>query len=386
MINKVNTNILAYASGLDVLKQSPRCVADNNDTLSFKANYLYNGPYNNAIMLTDFNDATSNFEATLRLNDVLNYVTFQRKNRHSIKGFQWDNEFKKLSKRTQGTLEINTFTDIPCGNKDYAAMSLLRLGSRPNKDIFIHVVDPGVGNGTAQKLTQNHDRSILISKKHGIFIGPNNGSLGLLQKYLIEIKDEFRLHPINLRAVEAFERIRLANPYYILPETFHGRDVFSVVAGAVLGGINPEAFVDKLRVIKECESEFAKGITSLTEIKKDEVLKAIAIVDQTCGNIKTNLILTAEQAQKLLEENAFFEIATTGQQGGLKFEIPFKKSFSDVPKGKDLIYLGSSYAPVCENGNLVSRFVEIATNAGHFGRKIAVENHHAIKFIIRRVR
>ncbi len=386
MINKVNANILAYRYSAYKHPNTPVKESKIENLLSFKANPLYDGPFNEVFFYTDFNDGTSTNEAKSRLNDVLRFVTGERKNGQKIAGFEWDKDFIRLANGVQGILNINAFSDIPCGNKDYSALSLLRLGTRPNKDVFIHVVDPGVGNGTAKKLSQDHDRAILISKNHGIYIGPNNGSLGLIAKYLEQVKDEFKLSAIDLKAVEAFERIRTGNLFYKLPETFHGRDVFAVVSGAVLGGINPEAFADKARTIQAAKSAFAEGIVSLAEAKINETVKFTAILDQTCGNLKTNLILTAEQAQKLLEDNAAFEIiAKVGQKEEI-FEMPFKKSFSDVPKGKDLIYLGSTHSPVCENGNLIARFVEIATNAGHFGKKAAAENHHAVEFVLKRIR
>ncbi len=386
MINKINTNILAYGYPTYNHQNTPVKQNKIENLLSFKANPLYDGPFNNVLLFTDFNDGTSNNEALLKLNDVLRYVTSERKNGRKIAGFDWDKEFIRLADGVQGILNINTYADIPCGNKDYAALSLLRLASRRNKDVFIHVTDPGVGNGTAKKLAQDHDRAVLISKNHGIFVGPNNGSLGLIAKYLEQIKDDFKILAIDLKAVEAFERIRTGNLFYKLPETFHGRDVFAVVTGAVLGGIKPEAFADVSRTIQAAKSAFAEGIVSLADTKINETVKFTAVLDQTCGNLKTNLMLSAEQAQKLLEENAVFEIIAKAGQKEERFEIPFKKSFSDVPKGKELIYLGSTFSPVCESGNLIARFVEIATNAGHFGKKAAAENHHAVEFILKRIK
>lgn len=83
----------------------------------------------------------------------------------------------------------------------------------PPSTIFACVVDPGVGS----------DRPLLAAQAdRAIFIGPDNGLLGLVLE----------------RATQR-QLVRLTNPRYWLPEisqTFHGRDIIAPVAAHVARG------------------------------------------------------------------------------------------------------------------------------------------------------
>jgi S-adenosylmethionine hydrolase len=87
----------------------------------------------------------------------------------------------------------------------------------PNKckQIVVHVIDPGVGNGS------QHPRTIVHRKDGTVFIGPDNGTLSLA------------CPPNSISTIWEIDTKRLSKLTEIDLEaggTFHGRDVFAAVA------------------------------------------------------------------------------------------------------------------------------------------------------------
>ena len=87
----------------------------------------------------------------------------------------------------------------------------------PAATIHVAVVDPGVGS---------ERRPIVVSAGHQFFVGPDNGLFGFVYEretdarvFHLTNKDYFRQH---------------------LSATFHGRDVFAPIAGALSMGVRPE--------------------------------------------------------------------------------------------------------------------------------------------------
>jgi len=89
----------------------------------------------------------------------------------------------------------------------------------PPRTVHVVVVDPGVGSAR---------RPILAETEDYIFIAPDNGVLSLVEK---------RETSFSVRHITA-ER------YFLQPvsRTFHGRDIFSPVAGWLSKGIAPADF------------------------------------------------------------------------------------------------------------------------------------------------
>ena len=86
----------------------------------------------------------------------------------------------------------------------------------PPETVHIAVVDPGVGSAR---------RPLLVVTRDYFFVGPDNG----LFSYVCDRE----------RDVQAFH---LTNDKYFRPavsHTFHGRDIFAPVAGALLNGVPP---------------------------------------------------------------------------------------------------------------------------------------------------
>ncbi|MBY0404650.1 MAG: SAM-dependent chlorinase/fluorinase [Cyanobacteria bacterium] len=348
--------------------------------LLFGAKPLYQGPFDNIKIITDYGvgqtEEIANHEIKDRIDRVLAHTqkTLQGERKSGTEPqFQVAEWAKTPASPTQtpGFLEISSISDLPGGNTDLVSLGLLRLGgSEPNQNIFIHVVDPGVGVTDASA----HDRSILVSKDHGIYIGPNNGSLALIAQRLEHEKDPFSLFQIDLQKVTAFEQDRLKNKTYRLPETIHGRDVFAVVAGAIAGGFTPESFAEVLPGTQKPKelSVVRTPYSQPTQLPNNpgEVKKILALRDKTFGNLKLNIPLTPEDFDALQLEKTIFQVRSITKEGASPtpwIDVPVGKKFSDQPIGNMILYHGSSSGVIPGTRNL-----EIAIHLGYAGESLNV--------------
>ncbi|HYO92015.1 MAG TPA: SAM-dependent chlorinase/fluorinase [Pyrinomonadaceae bacterium] len=107
--------------------------------------------------------------------------------------------------------------EIPPHDITAGAFTLMAAyGSFPAKTVHVAVVDPGVGS---------ERRPILVTSRDYFFVGPDNGLFG----YVYELEEQVRV-------------FHLTNERYFSREvsaTFHGRDLFAPVAGAVSAGVEP---------------------------------------------------------------------------------------------------------------------------------------------------
>lgn len=160
--------------------------------------------------------------------------------------------------------------------------------------VHLGVVDPGVGG---------QRRGIIVKTKRFWFVGPDNGLFSpAIEKELIENAWQIRENKISKE----------------FSNTFHGRDIFIKAAVYVAQGKNPEYFgsirIDPLSLEK-------------ISFKNGQVLH----VDYF-GNIKVYWPNEITIGKKLIIKN---------KQSRL--ELPIVKTFSDVPAGKPLAIIGSSY-------------------------------------------
>ncbi len=94
----------------------------------------------------------------------------------------------------------------------------------PAETVHVAVVDPGVGS---------ERRPIVVSGGGQFFVGPDNG----LFSFIYERERDARV-------------FHLTNEEYFRPSvsaTFHGRDVFAPVAGALSKGVSPEQLGEEIR-------------------------------------------------------------------------------------------------------------------------------------------
>jgi S-adenosylmethionine hydrolase len=162
--------------------------------------------------------------------------------------------------------------EIPAHDIYAGAFTLMAAyKSFPAKTIHVGVVDPGVGS---------ERRPILVVSRDYFFVGPDNGLFG----YIYEREREVRV-------------FHLTNDSYFRPAvsaTFHGRDLFAPVAGAVSNGVEPP--------------ELGREITDYVRLEPLAVraveagrLEASVIHVDRFGNCITNITradLTAEMLTK----------------------------------------------------------------------------------------
>jgi S-adenosylmethionine hydrolase len=184
----------------------------------------------------------------------------------------------------------------------------------PKGTIFICVVDPGVGSKR---------EPILLDIGDYKFIGPNNG----LFHYLLKDAD------INIKSyvIKSDFRPDASN-------TFHGRDLFTPAAIEISKG-NLEIFspIDYKSLIRIPILESGSSI--------------VAYIDRF-GNIKTNILLDDN-----FKRSDFLMLSVNGVNHKLKIS----STFSDVPTGELLCYLGSN------------KTLEIAANLADASRILGVQ-------------
>jgi S-adenosylmethionine hydrolase len=192
----------------------------------------------------------------------------------------------------------------------------------PADAIFVVVVDPGVGTNRAPIIAK--------SKRGQYFVLPNNGLLTLVQD---------RIGIVGVRAI--------TNPKWMLDSvsnTFHGRDVFSPAAAHLARGEQWEdagpVVLDLVRLELKAAMADNAGISA-----------SVVALDGPFGNLISNV------SKERFEELGYRVGDTVHVQvGAQSFDVPYVRTFGDVPKGAPLLFIDSS--------NLVS----LAVNQDSFAR------------------
>lgn len=129
----------------------------------------------------------------------------------------------------------------------------------PPRSVHVVIVDPGVGS---------QRRPILVETDDYIFVAPDNGVLSLVEQR----ESSFRVRHIT------------ADRYFLQPvsQTFHGRDIFSPVAGWLSKGIAPEEFGP------EITDHVRLPLRSVKQDEHDHLCASVLKVDKF-GNLITNL-------------------------------------------------------------------------------------------------
>ena len=196
--------------------------------------------------------------------------------------------------------------------------------------VFVVVVDPGVGSSR---------RAIVAHSKRGQwFVLPDNGVLTLVQ---------------DQDGIDAAYDIQ--NPAWMvggaLSSTFHGRDIFSPVGAHVVRGEDPAQVGPAIDL-----STLARLQVRKATVDEHGLTATVIDTDGPFGNLVTNV--TRADFAKLgynLGDRVKFTLA------GKPLEIPFVKTFSDVPLGHPLFYIDS-------RGRL-----GLAVNQGSFVKRFAVK-------------
>lgn len=200
-------------------------------------------------------------------------------------------------------------------------------GVYPPGSVFVVVIDPGVGTDRRAVVARLANGSLLVA--------PDNGVITLAAA---------RYGPVTV--VEA------TNEELFLPtltSTFHGRDVFAplgahLAAGVPLAEVGP-VIDDWIRL---AAPEATADVTGLHGEVED--------LDLPFGNVWTNVPRSlAETAGLTVGDVAVVDVA------GRRLEVPFVRTFGDVPVGAPLLYVNS-------RGRLA-----LATNQGDFAATHGVE-------------
>ena len=180
----------------------------------------------------------------------------------------------------------------------------------PDDAVFVVVVDPGVGS--ARKAI------IAKSKKGQFFVVPDNGLLTLVQ---------------DRDGIVAAREIK--NPEWMIgaktSSTFHGRDIFSPAGAHLARGDDWTTAGPVVDVAKLVRLDIHYATVDAAGLRGETIG-----TDGPFGNLVLNV--PAETFARLgyvVGDVVPVEIA------GKKYELPFVKTFSDVPVGKGLLYVDS---------------------------------------------
>jgi S-adenosylmethionine hydrolase len=186
----------------------------------------------------------------------------------------------------------------------------------PEGTVFCCVVDPGVG--TAR-------RPIALTTKNGwYFVAPDNGLLTL-------VAERYGVAEVRECTNKTLWRVSDTST------TFHGRDIFGPVAGALAAGTPFEQVGDKRDDIERIDlpvSRVENGLASGQIIRAD-----------TYGNLVTNV--RREDFEKLgIKKGEGVDITV----GEARYSAPYVGTYGDVPPGDRLVVIQSA------------GFVELAAN------------------------
>ena len=204
----------------------------------------------------------------------------------------------------------------------------------PPDTIHLVVVDPGVGSNR---------RPILATTAHYKFVAPDNGVLSLL--YGRE---------------ECFEVRHLTNDRYFLKpvsHTFHGRDIFSPVAGWLSKGVEVDRF-------GECITDYVRlAVPRPLRSPDGSVTGAILKVD-SFGNLITNL--TPQDTPELFSEKPSSFAIIINHQTIARLCTSYSAGKSSEP----FAILGSS------------GYLEVCTNQGSAATLLKASRGDGVKFVL----
>ena len=180
----------------------------------------------------------------------------------------------------------------------------------PAGTVFVVVVDPGVGSAR---------KAVVVKSKRGqYFVLPDNGLMTLVQ---------------DRDGLEAAREI--TNPKWMigsaLSSTFHGRDIFSPVGAHLARGEDWTQVGNPLDV-----SQLVRLDLAASKFDGRGLHGEVIATDGPFGNLVTNI--SGEDFLKLGYARGQNVPVTLGTN---EVNIPFVRTFSDVPLGKPLLYIDS---------------------------------------------
>jgi S-adenosylmethionine hydrolase len=219
----------------------------------------------------------------------------------------------------------------------------------PAGTVFVSVIDPGVGT---------ERKSVVLKTKSGhFFVGPDNGSWTLIAESL------------GVEAMREIDETKHRRTGSERSYTFHGRDIYAFVGARLAAEV--VTFDDIGPLI---EPTVVALLYEKPRLDGGELIGTIPALDFQYGNVWTNLdeALFAKLSPKFGD---IFEV-TISKAGKRVFqgEVPYARTFGDVPEGKPLLYLNS----------LMN--VAIALNMGDFAKTNGVGSGAAWSVRIEKVK
>jgi S-adenosylmethionine hydrolase len=186
----------------------------------------------------------------------------------------------------------------------------------PAGTVFVSVIDPGVGTDR---------RSVVLKTKSGhFFVGPDNGSWTLVAESL------------GVEAVRQIDETRHRRAGSERSYTFHGRDIFAFVGARLAAGVVNFDDVGPLLEAKVLALPYEKP-----REENGALIGAVPALDYQYGNVWTNLDeATFAKLAPQIGDRFRVKIA---KAGAVIFdaELPYVRTFGDVPEGQPLIYMNS---------------------------------------------
>ncbi len=186
----------------------------------------------------------------------------------------------------------------------------------PVGTVFVSVVDPGVGT---------ERKSIVLRTKTGhLFVGPDNGTFTLVAEEL------------GVAGVREIDTTRHRRSGSERSYTFHGRDIYAFVGARLAAGV---AAFDE--VGPDQKSRLVRLDYERARLDGAALVGAIPFLDFRFGNVWTNLdeTLFAKLAPKV-GDRFRVTIARAGQRV-FEGELPYARTFGDVPEGTPLLFMNS---------------------------------------------
>lgn len=205
----------------------------------------------------------------------------------------------------------------------------------PEGTVFVSVVDPGVGT---------ERKSVVLKTKSGhYFVTPDNGTLTLVAEDLgiAEVRE----------IDESKHRRRGSERSY----TFHGRDVYVFVGARLAAGVVKFEDIGPVLPAKVVALAYERP-----RIEGNALVGTIPFLDFQFGNVWTNLDETLFARLGAKAGDRFRVTISRAGQSVYTGEMPYARTFGDVPEDAPLLYLNS----------LLN--VSFALNMGDFAKKHGV--------------
>lgn len=186
----------------------------------------------------------------------------------------------------------------------------------PEGTVFVSVIDPGVG--TARK-------SIVLKTRSGhIFVGPDNGTFTLVAEDL------------GVAAVRTIDETRHRRRGSEGSYTFHGRDIFAFMGARLAAGIatfeDVGPVLDSKMVLLQYEQPRFEGAA---------LVGGIPSLDFRYGNVWTNIDTTLFARLAPKPGDRFRVTITRAGKVVYSSELPYARTFGEVPERAPLLYLNS---------------------------------------------